>query len=86
MKKYRHFTYYFLEFGVLLVGFVLISAFAYNIYLQVLFLGLTLISYIMLGVIHHEIHHSMKIKIMVEYLLVSLIILAAFVFLNSTRL
>ena len=86
MKKYRHFTYYFLEFGVLLVGFVLISAFAYNIYIQVLFLGLTLISYIMLGVIHHEIHHSMKIKIMVEYLLVSLIILAAFVFLNSTRL
>lgn len=86
MKKYRHHIYYFLEFGVLLAGFILVSAFSYNIYLQLLFLGLTLVSYVMLGVIHHEIHHSMKIKIMVEYLLVSLIILAAFVFLNSTRL
>lgn len=86
MGKRRHFTYYFLEFGILLVGFILVAAFSYRIYLQLLFLLVTLISYIAMGVIHHEIHHSMKIKIMVEYALVSLIILAAFIFLNSTRL
>lgn len=84
--NFRHHTYYFLEFLTLLFGFFLVAFFANNIMLQLYILAGVLFAYFILGVFHHELHHNLKLKIVIEYFLVGLLIFSAFLFLNSSRL
>ena len=88
MKKmgFTHKTYYISESVLLLVGFLAAAYFSSQIKMQIAFISTTLVGYIVLGVIHHKTHHNLKIKIVVEYLLVALLVASAFLFLNSSRL
>lgn len=84
--KGKHLIYYSFETVTIIFGFFLVSFFSFNAYLQIVFLSLTLISYFIIGMVHHGIHHALKVKIVIEYIFVALIILAAFLLLNNTRI
>ncbi len=81
-----HNSYYFIELLVLLFGFFLIVFFSYSIILQFMILTILLMSYISLGFVHHFVNHTFSSKIVIEYTLVSALILAGFLFLNINRL
>jgi len=84
MSQTRHGIYYLLEFLMLLFGFVVIYLLP-SFLLKTILLLVLLVFYIALGIIHHKMHHSFHKKIVIEYILVSAVILAAFVFVNIGR-
>ena len=86
LGKIPHQLYYFFELLVLIAGFYIIFLLSSSFYLQAGALVLVLIFYTVLGILHHEIHHALKRKIVIEYVLVSLVILAVFIFLNNHKL
>lgn len=57
-----------------------------NVALQFMILVFILFSYIVIGFIHHQLHHDLKSKIIVEYILISSVILSAFLFFNAGRI
>lgn len=83
---FHHHTFYFVELIVLLIGFFLMVLFSYDITLQFMILVLMLLFYIVMGFLHHKVNHYFNARIMVEYVLVSAVVLAAFLFLNFPRL
>lgn len=84
-KLIHHTLYYFLELLVLLLGFFLISLYP-NWIIKFSLLGVVLLIYMLLGFVHHKIHHDLKAKIVIEYTLISIIILVGFVLVNSGRI
>lgn len=85
-KIFHHTSYYFIELAVLLLGFTSLIVFGFSLTLQLIILVGLLVAYIIMGVLHHKIHHDLHIKIVLEYMLISLLILVAFVFLNIEKL
>jgi hypothetical protein len=85
-KFLRHHPYYVLEALYLVIGFCAVFIFSYSATLQLMVLILVIICYVGLGFLHHQIHHDLKPKIVLEYVLISLLVLGAFLLINSTRL
>lgn len=85
-KNLSHHTYYFSQFSMLVLGFFLILLFSYDISIQFMILIFILLSYITLGFVHHRIDHTFSAKIVIEYVLISSLVLAGFVFFNLGRL
>lgn len=85
-KFTKHSTYYFIEFLILALGFILIINLSFDVTLQFIILIFTLFSYIILGFIHHHTNHTFSSKIVIEYILISSLILAGFMFLNIGRI
>jgi hypothetical protein len=86
IARIPHELYYLFELLVLIAGFYIIFLLSSSFYLQAGALVLVLIFYTILGILHHEIHHALRRKIVIEYILVSLMILAVFIFLNNHKL
>lgn len=84
--KRHHSILYFFEFGVIALGFALMLVVSMTIYYQLLLLGILLTLYILIGLFHHNSHHDITMKVVLEYILISAIIFALFVFLNTSRL
>jgi hypothetical protein len=85
MKKHHNILYFF-EFGLIALGFAVMLVIQMTIYYQLLLLGIILTIYIAIGLFHHNTHHDITIKVVLEYILISAIIFALFVFLNISRL
>lgn len=85
-KLFEHQTYYFFELLVLLGGFFLILLFSYSLNMQFIILIFILMCYTVMGFIHHQINHYFNIKVVLEYILVSALVLCAFLLLNIGRL
>lgn len=83
---FEHDVYYFVELLILVVGFFLISIFSSDLSLQFILLMFILLSYITLGFMHHKINHEFNEKIVLEYVSISALILAGFLFLNIGRI
>jgi Na+/H+ antiporter NhaC len=83
---FHHHTFYFVELVILLIGFFLMVLFSYDLTLQFIILTSVLIFYVVMGFLHHKQNHYFNAKIMIEYVLISGIILAAFLFLNISRI
>lgn len=86
MRKIPHVIYYLIELIILASGFYYIYRVASSFQIQLIVLSLILIFYTIFGILHHEMHHSLYKKIVIEYVLISLIILALFVFLNIGKI
>lgn len=86
IRRIPHQLYYVIELLVLLAGFFIIFLLSYSFRLQALALVIILAAYTVLGIIHHKVHHALRAKIVVEYVLVSLVIWAVFLFLNIGKL
>lgn len=84
--RINHGLYYFLELVALAAGFCVVFMFSYSLFLQGLVLTLVLIFYSAFGAYHHHMHHNLDTKIMLEYILISLVILSIFVFLNIGKI
>lgn len=85
-QKFHHNAYYFYQFLIFLLGFFFMYLFSQNVALQFMMLVFVLLSYIVLGFIHHQLHHDLKGKIVVEYILISSLVIAAFLFFNAGRI
>lgn len=81
-KRPSHGRYYSTELLVLLSGFFIITLLNGYFLLQLGMLCAILLLYCLLGFYHHHLHHDLKLKIVVEYISVSIVILAAFIFIN----
>lgn len=81
-----HQFYYLLELAVLLSGFFLIYLFSFSFIFQLLTLILVLIFYSGLGILHHRLHHALAMRIVIEYILISLVIMASFLFINTGKI
>lgn len=77
MIKKHHFAYYFFLLTVLFIGVLVIWALSPNKNLQMTaFVALSGI-YVLIGIIHHLLEHDLVGKIVVEYILVALLGIAA---------
>ncbi len=57
-----------------------------NVSLQFMILVFVLMSYIVIGFMHHQEDRDLRNKIVIEYILISSLILAAFLFFNAGRI
>jgi hypothetical protein len=85
MLKHHSFLY-FIEFGIIGSGFAFLLAFPLNFYHQLTVVGISLLLYIIVGLLHHRMHHDINMKVVLEYILLSALVFALFVFLNISRL
>ena len=86
IQKIPHQAYYFVELLVLLLGFFSIYLLSYDVKLQEKVLFLVFVFYSAIGIFHHKLHHTLRPKIVVEYILVSILIFACFLFLNTGKI
>lgn len=84
--KRHHIILYFVEFSVIGLGFAVLLITSLTIYYQLLMLGFILAIYILIGLFHHKTHRDITMKVVLEYILISALVFALFVFLNTQRL
>lgn len=84
MEKH-HSLFYITEFAVISGGFSLILVGGFSFYLQLAILLLIFIFYTSIGLYHHKTHHDITSKVVLEYILISALMAALFVFLNLTK-
>lgn len=65
-----HIWYYTLLVLILTLGGFLISKTAFDRSLQILIAFTTTFFYVLFGVVHHRANHTLKAKVVVEYILV----------------
>ncbi len=82
MKKrvISHVGYYVSLIAILLFGFILASL-SSDKHLQMVIVILTALFYVIWGILHHLINHDLTAKIVVEYILIGSLGLAAVFFL-----
>ena len=86
IRRVPHHLYYIIELAILLLGFFGVYLLSGNLPLQEKALAGVLGVYAIMGIFHHKLHHTLRSKIVVEYILVSVLIFACFLFLNVTKL
>ena len=77
MKKRTHLLYYIFLLGILFWGIFLIFMFNPKRDLQMVTLLLLSFIYVLAGIIHHLINHDLVLKIVVEYILIAALGVAA---------
>lgn len=82
----RHFGFYIGELFVLVGGFALLLTLNIHLVVELLILIFMLLLYVTLGIFHHRVDHDIKPKIVLEYLLISGIIVALFLFISTPRI
>ncbi len=85
MKK-KHVVLYLVEFTLLGFGFAFLLLANLAFILQLSLLGGLLLFYTVIGLVHHNSHHDITIKVVLEYILISVLIIALFIFLNISRI
>ena len=77
IRVIRDHLYYYISLAVmvLLGGFLIVAASPY-VQLQIVFIIMTAFFYICWGVAHHAMHHDLRAKIMVEYILIASLVVA----------
>ena len=76
-KIKEHLFYYLSLVGLLIGGLILIILSSPNRDLQMIFLVGLSICYVLIGIIHHGLNHDLVGKIVVEYILVAALGIAA---------
>ena len=84
--KRHHVNLYLIEFVIIGGGFALLLSLSLPFYSQLLIIALMLVLYSAVGLLHHKTHRNITSKVVLEYTLVSVLILTLFVFLNIAKL
>lgn len=84
--KQHHVLLYLIEFLVIGSGFAFLLTVVLPFYTQLFVISLILCLYFVIGLLHHRTHHDISMKVVLEYMLVSALIFALFIFLNIARL
>lgn len=80
-SKRLHINYYILESFFLGIGFFIIYSLSFTY--QIPALITLLLAYSIVGVTHHALRHDIHLKIVLEYIFISLLTFALFMFLKS---
>ncbi len=78
----NHINYYIIETCILGLGFFVVYSFE-SVNAQMIGLVGVVILYMVMGLVHHYLDHDMHIKIMLEYIIISTLIISLFIFLKS---
>lgn len=81
MRK-LHLNYYLIEALVLGFGFFivyLLDSFAH----QIAVVLIVVVIYISMGLLHHHLHHDIHKRIVLEYIIISILVISLFIFLKS---
>jgi hypothetical protein len=74
----RHPLHYFVLLSILLVGLWGLFWFGYNPAMQLsIFISMS-VSYVVWGIVHHQEHHDLHFKIVIEYILVATLAVLVF--------
>lgn len=82
MEK-KHTVYYFFEASILGFGFLALLILDLAFMLEIIALSCILLFYIIMGLIHHKVNHDIHVKIVLEYILISVLIFSLFLFFKS---
>jgi hypothetical protein len=82
---FSHGFYHLAQFLILLAGFAILLSTNLGLVFQTTILLLLLAFYTSFGIIHHRVHHDLNSKIVIEYIVMSLLVFAGFLFLNIGR-
>lgn len=85
-KHATHFLFYFTEVIVVLGVFLLLLTLPLSLFQEMMLLFLMFVVYGILGLLHHRIHHDIKVRVVLEYILVSGLLLILYLFLNISRI
>lgn len=87
MKNLRHHIFlYIFEILILGIGFIVILNADLSFWTQFVILLAMLFFYIAVGFIRHTRDHDMHVKVMLEYISISLIVILLFVLMNISRI
>ncbi len=87
MKKiHRHLILYIFELIVLISGFVVILNLNFSFWKQFVVLVFLLVFYSLIGLLRHARDNDMHLRVVLEYIAISLIIALLFILLNITRI
>lgn len=78
MNHKIHLAHYFVLFVILFSGLFGFWYFSGNGFIRFIFVFFTLLGYVIWGIIHHYSENRLSWGVILEYLLLSLVILAAF--------
>lgn len=84
MRK-NHINYYLIEATILGLGFFITYSLGTFSQQVVGLIGVVLL-YCIMGLVHHKIDHDMHPKIVLEYILISILVVSVFIFLKSSIL
>jgi hypothetical protein len=70
IKLQKHLGYYLSLSAILILGLALILLTSPNLKLQSFVILLTVLFYILWGILHHLINHELSLRIVIEYVLI----------------
>lgn len=79
-KKNKHTGHYVSLILILILGLIGLQVAAFDKKLQAEIIILTALMYVLWGIIHHKLNHSLSSKIVIEYILIAALGLAALMF------
>lgn len=66
----KHVGYYISILLIFSLGLILAQVVSPNLKLQILVVAITIVFYVLWGILHHKINHELTAKIVVEYVLI----------------
>lgn len=69
-KLKKHLGYYFSLLAILFLGLIVTLLAAPNIKFQSIIIVITVVFYVVWGILHHFVNHELTTKIVVEYVLI----------------
>lgn len=82
----KHFLYYFSLLLILIIGFSTAFYLSGQKTLQMAIIVLTAFFYVVWGVVHHMLHHSFSVKIMLEYIAIAVLGISLVLFVQNIAL
>lgn len=79
----KHLNYYIFETIILGLGFFAVYALSLALVYQMVLVAFLVVLYSFMGIIHHKLQHDIHAKIVLEYILISVLVFSVFVFLKS---
>lgn len=88
MKHLRAHDIFFYLLELIAVGgaFILLLTIDFSFAEQIGIMVGALVVYAGAGILHHHLHHTLHIKVVMEYVLISFLAFAIFIFLNIVRI
>lgn len=79
----KHIIHYLVLLGIMAISFSTLVLISLTRVQQLLVISFTACLYVAYGIFHHKLHHDLTIRIVVEYALVALLVVALFLFVRG---
>lgn len=69
-KIKKHLGYYFSILLIFTLGLIIAQVVGPNLLLQIIVVAITIVFYVLWGILHHKVNHELTAKIVIEYVLI----------------